>query len=229
MKILNLLLAAGMAMSLNAAKLAGPDENGRLYNTAYFDIKADTQSPVFDVIGYSKRAGTFNWSKLYKQLENFNADTVEYNIKTRIEIPNDIKTSSVYVTIGDNFSYILTSGGNWSENEELEVTTETKSSSSRSRIYLNTKVNGKTIASGSSILATVKKDDFANNYVDLEISFNIDLCDDKDYIPTHKKHMSTVVAKNIGAKFDSIKIKVAPKSRTFQSKWVEPKIYVMDE
>lgn len=218
-----------MAMSLNAAKLKGPDENGRLYNTAYFDIKADTQSPVFDVISYSKRSGTFDWSKLYNQLSSFNADKIEYTIKTRVEIPSEFTTNEVYITIGNTFYFNLTSGGNWKESESLSETTKEASTDYYTVLLLTSSANDTKIASSNSILVKTKKDTFGNRYTDLEIKFIVDMVDGTDYIPSHRKHLAAVVSKNIGAKLEAIKIKVAPKSRTFQNKWVEPKIYVMDE
>jgi hypothetical protein len=227
MKLLKLLLIAGMALSLNAAKLEGPDENGRLYDTAYFDVKADAQSPVLDLIGYSKRTGTFDWSKIYTQLKTFNADIVEYKIKTRVEIPAEITTDSIYVTVGDNFYFNVSSGGNWSEAEILTKTVETKSSGRTAVINFTTTVNDEKLTSGNAILAKTKKDNFGSKYIDLEMTFKID--DSGEKLASHKTYMATVVAKNLGPKFDTIKIKVAPKSRSFQSQWVEPKIYVMND
>ena len=48
-------------LNLYAAKVvtSEPDENGRLYNTAYFDIKPKGAAAVYDVITYTKRPKTF--------------------------------------------------------------------------------------------------------------------------------------------------------------------------
>ena len=220
-----------VALNLQAGKVTGPDDNGRIYNTAYFDVKSDTQATVYDVITYSKRAGTFNWEKVYKSLHNFNADKIEYIIKTRIEVPQDITTPSVYITIGDNYYFrYLTDNGQYSTPEEdtkLKPTSEEESWNYSSLIVLSTKINDQAIQSGTVILTKTKKDTFGNRYVDLEISFFLDVADKGK--ATSRKIIGTIVKNNLSSKLDTIKIKIAPKSRTFQSKWVEPKIYVLDE
>ncbi len=231
-KIMMIAIIFIATLNLQAAKVAGPDENGRLYNTAYLDIKSDTQAPVYDIIGYSKRAGTFNWEKIYNSLGAFNADRIEYIVKTRIEIPKDILTNDVYITVGKNF-YMRTKTNNGccsdlSKSTKLYPTTEIKSGSSESFISLTTKINKQAIQSSTAILTKTKKDTFGNRYVDLEIIFLVDIAD-KKYVASSKERIGMVVKNNLYSKLDTIKIKVAPKSRTFQSKWVEPKIYVMDE
>jgi hypothetical protein len=60
------------------------------------------------------------------------------------------------------------------------------------------------------------------------MTFTVDMPDGK-FIASSQEKIAGVIKNNLASKFDTIKIKVAPKSRTFQSKWVEPKIYVMDE
>jgi hypothetical protein len=162
MKILNLLLAAGMAMSLNAAKLTGPDDNGRLYNTGYLDIKSNTQSPVYDVISYSKRTGTFNWEKIYTLLHSFNADKMEFILKTRVQIPQDITTPEVYLSVGENFyfQYRTNNGCCYalSADTKFFATKEIESSKSESFVSLSTKINEQLMQSGTSILSKTKKD-----------------------------------------------------------------------
>lgn len=233
MKKIVLIVAIAIAsLNLYAAKINIPDDNGRIYNTAYFDIKSDTQSPVYDVINYSKRAGTFDWEKIYASLSNFNADKIEYIIKTRLEVPSDITTPEVYITVGENFNFrYLTTGSNYSAvkvDGKLEPTTKTESRGSHSLIVLNTKIGEQHIKSGTTILSKTKNDSFGNRYVDLELSFLLDVADE-EYAAKTREVIGTVIKNNLSSKLDTIKIKVAPKSRTFQSKWVEPKIYVLDE
>ena len=214
MKLLKLLLIAGMALSLNAAKLTGPDENGRLYNTAYFDITVDGQSPILDVISYSKRVGTFDWSKLDKQIKSIKTH-MKFKIATRVQIPSEFKTNSVYITVGDIYGFRV-DGSNFNPRDDKQFSND-------AIFELLVTANDSKFIGSSSILTPVKKDEFGNSYVELNLMFNV-IVGSSSYTATYPQYK-----KNIASKLAEIKIKVAPKSRTFQSKWVEPKIYVMDE
>lgn len=224
-----LLLAGILASSVSAAKVATADEFGRLYNTAYFDIKTDKQSPVFDIIGYSKRAGTFDWTKLYNVLSTVDADKIEFKVSARVEVPQGITTDDVYISTGENIVFQKENCCKLREKITLSNTSMTKSSSSRSVFLFSTLFNDNKITTGNALLTKSKNDNFGNRYVDLALVMTVDMADDKDYIPSTKANLQSVIKHNFDKFLSGIKIKVAPKSRTFQNKWVEPKIYVMDE
>jgi len=213
------------SLSLNAAKMAGPDENGRIYNTAYFDILTDVQSPVLGVISYSKRAGGFDWTKLNENLANFSANQVTYKVTGRIEIPSSIETDSVYVSLGKNIKF-------WNAtccDSEYTETCNYLKNKSRTVFKLSSAINGKEVLASDAILAKTKKDAFGGKYVEFEIKFYIMLASDKDYRRKVKAKILKLFNKNFNQYFSNFKIQVAPKSRTYDSKWVEPKIYVLDE
>ena len=54
----------------------------------------------------------------------------------------------------------------------------------------------------------------------------MDLQDDDDYLHFTPEYD---VRRAFSKLLDGVSIKVAPKSRTFQNKWQNPKIYVLDE
>ena len=226
MKLLKLLLIAGMALSLNAAKLTGPDDNGRLYNTAYFDTVPEGGSPILGTINYSKRVGTFDWSLLSKDIKNLHSNA-KFKISTRIEIPSEITTNEVYLTIGETYNFMYKNDSayvglaegldpmpTWSGKQDTGV-----------QYALSTKFNDKVHASSDVFLSKLKKDAFGNNYVDLVLEFKILMTTSAVRVPLVPKSFDTLIVPLLS----QIKIKVAPKSRTYQSKWIEPKIYVMDE
>lgn len=219
------------SLSLNAAKAitVEPDENGRLYSTAYFDIKPEGASAVYDVITYTKRPKTFHWEKLYEVLKSFKGDKLELDITTRVEIPADITTNSVYVTIGKTY-YFHIGLDHWSDKKKAptvkDQTKQTKSDSSTALYTFKTSLNGKPMSGSDSMLVKTKKDAFGSNYVDLKISFYMDLQDDDDYLHFTPEYD---VRRAFSKLLDGVSIKVAPKSRTFQNKWQNPKIYVLDE
>jgi len=218
-------------LNLYAAKAltVEPDENGRLYSTAYFDIKPEGASAVYDVITYTKRPKSFNWEKFYTALKSFKGDKLELVISTRVEIPADITTSSVYITIGKTY-YFYIGLDHWSDKKKAptrkEFTKMTKSDNSTALYKFTTSLNEKVMSGSDSMLVKTKKDAFGNNYVDLKINFYMDLQDSSNYIHFTPEYD---VRRAFSKLFENVSIKVAPKSRTFQNKWQNPKIYVLDE
>ena len=213
------------SLNLYGAKVvSGPDENGRLYNTAYFDIETDVQPVVLGSIKYSKRAG-FDWSEMYKSLDNFTANSATYKISGRIEIPKSIKTKKVYVTLGENIKF-------WKQLcctfNKLSSTDILKANSNKTRIKLSTFVNGIEMLASSDILTETKNDNFGSRYVEFEIKLIINVATDKDYSSDVKARMGKIIRK-FNDTFKAVKIQVAPKSRSYKSKWVSANIYVMDD
>ena len=230
-----IILIVGMifvTLNLYAAKAvtATADDNGRLYNTAFFDIKPEGTSAVYDVIGYTKRPKTFNWEKMYKVLENFKGDKIELVISTRVEIPADITTDSVYITTGETYYLNTQIDHSCCGNKKItskENLKRTKSDNSRGYYNLSTFINDKKMEGTNSKLVKTKKDAFGNKYIDLKISFKVDLQDKgSDYIYFTPDHDVRLTFSKL---FEEITVQVAPKSRTYQSKWVYPNLYVMDE
>jgi len=211
------------SLNLQAAKVAGPDENGRIYNTAYFDVLSGDQPPVLDVITYSKRIGTFDWLKLMKQMDTSKSKIVKIRISTRIEVPSEIKTDKVYVTEGEFYNDLSTlrfvggaNKGKWYNNPSFKYD-QWNSLNIRVQSFWNDKLQG----AQDVLLVQTKKDAFGNKYIDYKLV--IEFADYSDY------HNNDYMARSYKESLSKIKFKIAPKSRTFQSKWVEPKIYVLDE
>ena len=210
------------SLNLQAAKVAGPDENGRIYNTAYFDVISSGQPPVLDVISYSKRVGSFDWSKFVKQAENSKAQGFKIKISARIEVPSDIKTPKVYVTEGSFYSDLAElncMSGNgikcfWSKEPKLKAKRHLS-------IEIKSFWNDKLQSDQDVLLVKPKSDAFGNRYIDYRLT--IELFDD------NKFYGNGYMARSYEESLAKIKFKIAPKSRTFQNKWVEPKIYVLDE
>jgi len=209
------------SLNLNAAKMAGPDENGRIYNTAYFDVISGDQPPVLDVITYSKRVGTFDWSKLMKQMETSQSKIVKIKITARIEVPHEIKTDKVYVTEGEFYKLLKTLKDYSWKTEWHNKPSFTYSDSNPLNIRVQTFWNDKLQSAQDVLLVQTKKDAFGNKYVDYKLVIEF-----ADY---NKYKNNDYMARTYKTEFEKIKFKIAPKSRTFQSKWVEPKIYVLDE
>jgi len=220
------------SLNLYAAKAvtSEPDENGRLYSTAYFDIKPEGAAAVYDVINYTKRPKTFDWEKMYSVLKVFKGDKIELVITTRVEIPAEITTNQVYLTIGKTYYYNMTVDHaccNQPEKWYGAQNSKVKKSSAGKGLYtFTTSINNKAMNGTDSMLVKTKKDAFGNKYVDLKINFKVDLQDssEKLYFSPDRD-----IRKAFSKLFENISIKVAPKSRTFQNKWQNPKIYVLDE
>jgi len=215
------------SLNLNAAKVAGPDENGRLYNTAYFDVSPVGGSPILGTISYSKRIGTYDWSKLNNQINNLK-QSATFKISTRVEVPSSIETNDIYITTGKIYtfsSYNEFYYRSWKKPLYQITKWKGKRKDEQVQYLLLTKVNNKAQSSTDITLAKTKKDDFGNRYVNLTLEFTI-------LFPTEASHLEgskNQFVSNILPLLKEIKIKVAPKSRTYESKWVEPKIYVLDE
>jgi hypothetical protein len=108
----------------------------------------------------------------------------------------------------------------------MEFTKMTKSDSSTALYKFTTSLNEKVMSGSDSMLVKTKKDAFGNNYIDLKISFYMDLQDSSTYIHFTPEYD---VRRAFSKLFENVSIKVAPKSRTFQNKWQNPRIYVLDE
>lgn len=211
-------------LNLNAAKATnGPDEFGRLYNYAFYDIKTNEQGVLPGAIEYSKKDG-FDWTVLHTNLEDFSATEATYKVSGRIEVPKNITTKKVYVTLGKAIKFWLEI---YKGDNSIGRSSQKKGSYNKSILKLVTSINDKAVLGANDILASTKSDKFGNRYVNFEILLSISLLSDKGYLAKVQKGIDSYVSV-YNETFESIKIQVAPKSRSYKSKFVDADIYVMD-
>ena len=225
-KILLIVAMIFVTLNLHAAKATtnGPDENGRLYGHAFFDIETDVQSPVLGAIKYSKRAG-FDWNELFKNLKTLTANTVTYKVSGRIEIPKNISSEKVYITLGKDIKF-------WKKTAccgaaGMSNTNDMKATYNDSVFKLTTFINGEEMLASSDILTNTKDDGFGARYVEYEIRLFINI-DKTKYAATVQSKMYKYIS-SLNNTFKSVKLQAAPKSRSYKNKWVNTNIYVMDD
>jgi len=131
------------------AGTAGGDANGKLYNTAYFDVHPKTQAPMLDYITYSKRA-SFDVKQYIDTVRRIKEKYLEVYVHGRVVVPSDIKTEKVYISVGPNYSY------SYGDNEK--------------HIYYN---GSKVAQDAEYFLVSTKTDKFGDRYVDYKISFHL--------------------------------------------------------
>jgi len=220
-----------LGMNLYGAKADGVDENGRIYGKAYFDVITEGQPPVMDLIDYSKRLGSFDWTKYVKTAETLVAKKATIKIATRIEVPASITTPEVYVTTGKTYNVMWALAQNYQgdcSGEKIGGGAKIQwqhhykyPCSNANNLKMNMYWNDTLQGSQDVLLVKPKTDAFGNRYIDYKIEMSID-----NYsVLVDNGHM----ARSIKEDLDTINIKMAPKSRTFQSQWIDPQIYVLDE
>ncbi|MAC85293.1 MAG: hypothetical protein CL624_14275 [Arcobacter sp.] len=227
MKLLSkitLVLGLFLGQVFAATGTSGVDENGRLWGSAYFDIISGVQTPVLGAMKYTNRTG-FDWTKVYDNVKNFGAKELTYKISARAVIPGSITTDSAYITFGKNIKF-------WDYVSYYKAEIDSPASSLKVNSYpiykLSAKVNEKELIVSDFTIAKIKQDDFGTRYIDFEINLIINLSSRED-LGKQKLLVPKVIEKFYAKKMNAIRIKIAPKSRSFESKWQNAKIYVMDE
>ena len=128
------------------ASTTGSGSDGRLFNTAYFDVTLKSQNPMLDYIKYSKR-GSFDIEQYLSTVNKIGEKWITVNIQGRIIVPSSIKTKQVYVSLGKaEYVYSDGNGGKW--------------------IYYN---NSKQYQNSEYFAVDTKKDIFGNRYVDFNL------------------------------------------------------------
>jgi len=141
-----------MVLFLSSSVFAGTvgiSNDGRLMSTAYYDVMVEGESTMMEYIKYSNRAG-FDVNQFNKILTGFGKNAT-ISIKTRVLVPDDIKTKRVYVTVGKTYEYGLDIWG--SGDAEISLNS-----------YWNDKKQIKEI-----IQVDTKKDEFGNRYIDYKL------------------------------------------------------------
>lgn len=138
-----------IAVSANAGT-AGGDANGRLYNTAYFDVHPKTQAPMLDYITYSKR-GSFDIKQYIDTVRRIKDKYIDAYVHGRVIVPQNIKTEKVYISVGPNYSYKY--ANDWTK-----------------YIYYN---GSKVAQNAEYFLVDTKTDKFGERYVDYKIKFHL--------------------------------------------------------
>jgi len=173
-------LVAVLVITVSAnAGTAGGDANGRLYNTAYFDVTLKNQNPMLDYIKYSKR-GSFDLEQYLGTVNKIGERWFTVNIKGRIVVPEDITTQQVYVNIGNpKYVYDDSNGGRW--------------------LYYN---GSKQHQTAEYFLVDTKKDKFGSRYIDFDIKSTHKYGDQvrADWIQTPAKIIFSVAPKTRGFK-----------------------------
>lgn len=135
-----------LSSSLFAGTVGGGSD-GRLFNTAYFDVHPKTQAPILDYIKYSKRA-SFDIKQYIDTVSRIRDKNIVAYVHGRVIVPETITTEKVYMNVGANYIY---SYYQW-----------------KKHIYYN---GSKTAQNAEFFLVTTKKDEFGNRYVDYKIKF----------------------------------------------------------
>jgi hypothetical protein len=145
-----LVVALSLSSSLFAGT-AGGGNDGRLFNTAFFDVNSKSQAPMLDYIKYSKRA-SFDVKQYIDTVSRIKDNHIDAYVHGRVIVPDDIKTDKVYMNVGPNFSFDYS--GYWNKH-----------------IYYN---GSKTSQNAEYFLVDTKKDTFGNRYVDYKIHFHLE-------------------------------------------------------
>ncbi len=146
--MLKIVAAAALSGSLFAGTVGGGSD-GRLFDTAYYDIMVENESTMMEYLKYSNRAG-FDVNGFNSMLTGF-AKNATISIKTRVLVPQNVTTPRVYVTIGKKYQYGLDIWGD--STAEISVYS-----------YWNESKQAKEITQ-----VDVKKDEFGNRYVDYKL------------------------------------------------------------
>ncbi len=147
-QILKIVAAVTLSSSLFAGTVGGASD-GRLFSTAYYDIMVENESTMMEYLKYSKRAG-FDVNGFNEMLTGFGKNAT-VSIKTRVVVPDNIKTKRVYVSVGKKYQYGLDIWG--SGDNEISLYS-----------YWNNKKQIKEISQ-----VDVKEDEFGNRYVDYKL------------------------------------------------------------
>jgi hypothetical protein len=143
---MKIVVAALLCAGSLFAGTAGGGSDGRLFNTAYFDVTLKSQNPMLDYIKYSKR-GSFDIEQYLSTVNKIGEKWITVNIQGRIIVPSDIKTKQVYVSVGKaEYAYDDGNGGKW--------------------IYYN---GSKQYQNSEYFAVDTKKDIFGERYVDFNI------------------------------------------------------------
>ena len=148
-QIIQIVAALAVSSTLFAGT-AGGESDGRLFNTAYFDVHSKSQAPMLDFIKYTKR-GSFDVKQYIDTVSKIKDEHIDAYIHGRIVVPESITTEKVYVTVGPK--YLHTYYGKWEKH-----------------IYYN---GSKTAQNAEFFLADTKSDAFGNRYVDYKIHFHL--------------------------------------------------------
>lgn len=138
-----------LSSSLFAGTVGGGSD-GRLFNTAYFDVHPKTQAPILDYIKYSKRA-SFDIKQYIDTVSRIRDEGIVAYVHGRVIVPETITTEKVYMNVGANYIY---NSYDW-----------------KKHIYYN---GSKTAQNAEFFLVTTKKDEFGNRYVDYKIKFSLE-------------------------------------------------------
>lgn len=161
------------------AGTVGGNTNGKLYNTAYFDVTLKNQNPMLDYIKYSKR-GSFDLEQYLSTVNKIGEEWFTVHITGRIVVPQDITTQQVYINIGNpKYKYEDYNGGRW--------------------IYYN---GSKQYQTAEYFLVDTKKDKFGDRYVDFDIKSTHKFGNKvkADWIQTPAKIIFSVAPKKRGFK-----------------------------
>jgi hypothetical protein len=191
-KNVKLIAAALLCAGSLFAGTAGGGSDGRLMSTAYFDVYTRSQAPILDYIKYSKRA-SFDVKQYADTVSRIRDENIDVYIHGRIIVPDDIKTDKVYMNVGPKY---YSAWNDW-----------------RKEIFYN---GSKTHQNAEFFLASTKKDEFGNRYVDYKIHLHLE-------DPWNVKVSEKTWAPN------SFIFTMAPKKRGFKNKFEKCDIYVLDE
>lgn len=132
------------------AGTAGGGADGRLFNTAYFDVHTKSQAPMLDYIKYSKR-GSFDIKQFADTVSRIHEKKITVYVHGRVVVPDDIETKKVYVSVGPNYHYSAFPG--WAK----EI-----------------RYNGaKQYQNAEYFLVDTKTDAFGKRYIDYKITLNL--------------------------------------------------------
>lgn len=162
LKVLSIFI---LASSLHAGTNGGGND-GRLMNTAYFDVHTKSQPPILDYIKYSKRA-SFDIKQFTDTIVKIKEYGTTAYIHGRVIVPENITTKQVYINVGNTYN------ARYSGNLKTET-------------FYN---SSKTAQSADVFLVDTKTDNFGNRYVDYKIVMTIktawNILKDSDYKVTH--------------------------------------------
>jgi len=172
--IISIITTMLLTVGLNAGS-SDASAQGKLYNTAYFDIAFKAQDPMLDYIKYSKR-GSFELKQFFGTVTKIEERRVKVKVHGRIEVPKDITTNKVYINAGSKYSFSYGSG-----NDKY--------------IFYN---NNKIHQNAEYFLVNTKKDKFGNRYIDYTINMSFEqpwrAQSDKDYANCAPKEIIFKVA-----------------------------------
>ncbi len=175
------------------AGTAGGGSDGRLMSTAYFDVYTKSQAPMLDYIKYSKRA-SFDVKQYVDTVSRIRDKGIDVYVHGRVIVPDDIKTEKVYMDVGPNYK------ANYYNDWKKEI-------------FYN---GSKTSQNAEFFLASTKKDEFGNRYVEYKIHLHLNSpwdvkVSEKQWVPS------------------TFFFSMAPKKRGFKNKFEKCDIYVLDE